>query len=120
KNHAAKEIGVDAPANPQDVLKQIDIQADAIAQNQIARIEHDSKNAYVNALNRGQSVTSALGEADAAAEDTIDTVTGDASSVLMAAGINQGRNAVFSKSAKDIYALQRSEILDSRTCDFCL
>lgn len=120
KNNAAKEINVAAPANPAETLKQIDIQADAIAAQQIARIEAESKIAYVDALNKGSSVTSALGEADLAAEDAIDTVTGDASSVLMSAYINQGRNAVFQKNSGDIYALQRSEVLDSRTCDFCL
>jgi hypothetical protein len=120
KNNAAKEINVAAPPNPIEMLRQIDIQADAIAAHQIARIEADSKIAYVNALNTGSSLTTALGEADAAAGETIDTVTGDASSVLMSAYINQGRNTVFANNAKDIYALQRSEILDSRTCGFCL
>lgn len=120
KNAAAKEINVPAPANPSEMLKQIDITSSAIAANQIAKIEADSKIAYVTALTQGSSVTSALGAADAAAADAIDTVTGDASDVLMAAGINQGRNTVFDLNSANIYALQRSEILDSRTCDFCL
>jgi hypothetical protein len=120
KNGAAAEINVPAPANPADILSQIDIQAEAIAAHQIAKIEADSKNAYVNALNRGKSITTALGEADVAAADAIDTMTGDASAVLMAAGINQGRNAVFSRNSGDIYALQRSEMLDERTCEFCI
>jgi hypothetical protein len=119
KNNAAKEIGVAAPANPTDMLNQIAIQADAIAAQHIAKIEADSKNAYVNALNHKASITAALGAADAAAQDTIDTVTSDASSVLMAGYINQGRNIVFGLNADNIYGLQRSEILDAQTCNFC-
>jgi phage gp29-like protein len=120
KNNAAKEIGVDAPANPAEMLRQIDIQSDAIADAQIARITTDSKNAYVQTLNKGLSLTAALGAADAAAAAAIDQLTSDASAILVAGYINHGRDTVFEKSAKDIYALQRSEILDARTCPYCL
>jgi hypothetical protein len=120
KNNAAKEIGADAPGNPADVLRQIDIQAAAIADQHISKITTDSKNAYVNALSKGQSLTVALAAADLAASDAIDTLTADASAVLMSGYINNGRSTVFDRNADDIYALQRSELLDRATCNFCL
>ncbi|OJW18783.1 MAG: hypothetical protein BGO51_15545 [Rhodospirillales bacterium 69-11] len=120
KANAAKEMGVEAPANPMDILRQIDIQADTIADKQIAEITGDSKNAYVQALNKGTSVTVALAAADAAAQAAIDALTSDASAILMAGYINHGRNTVFTNNAPDIHGLQRSEILDSHTCNFCL
>ena len=55
KNNAAKEIGADAPANPAEMLRQIDIQSAAIADAQIAEIMTDSKNAYVQALKRARA-----------------------------------------------------------------
>jgi len=120
KTNAAKEMGVEAPANPADILRQIDIQSDTIADKQIAEIVGDSKNAYVQALNKGTSIPVALAAADAAAQAAIDALTSDASAILMAGYINHGRNTVFTKNGDDIHALQRSEILDTTTCNFCL
>ena len=120
KTNAAKEMGVQAPANPADMLRQIDIQAATIAEQQIAEIVGTSKNAYVQALNKGESVTASLADADKAAEETIDTLTQDTGEILMAGYINHGRNTVFTKFGDNIYALQRSEVLDTRTCNFCL
>jgi len=120
KTNAAKELGVEAPANPADILRQIDIQSDTIADKQIAEIVGDSKNAYVQALNKGTSIPIALAAADAAAQAAIDALTSDASAILMSGYINHGRNTVFTKNGDDIHALQRSEILDTHTCNFCL
>jgi hypothetical protein len=78
------------------------------------------RNAYVQALNKGESTTAALAEADSAAADAIDTITEDTGQILMAGYINHGRNTVFTKFGDNIYALQRSEVLDTRTCNFCL
>jgi phage gp29-like protein len=120
KNNAAKELGVNAPANPSATLKQIDIQAAAIADMQIAEITTDSKNAYVQALSKGESTTASLAAADAAAAAAIDRLTGNTSSILMAGYVNHGRNVVFDLESESIHALQRSELLDATTCDYCL
>lgn len=120
KNNAAKELGVDAPPNPAATLRQIDIQAAAIADQQITEITGDSKTAYIEALNKGASTTQALAAADAAAAAAIDRVTRNASSILMAGHINYGRGVVFDRQGDKVYALQRSELLDLRTCNYCL
>jgi len=119
KNNAAKEIGTDAPANPAEMIRQIDIQSAAIADQQIAEIVNDSKNAYVEALNKGQSTTAALAAADAAAAAAIDRLAKDTKAILVSGYVNHGRDTVFDRNAEDIYALQRSELLDMRTCPYC-
>lgn len=119
KTNAAKEIGTDAPANPAEMLRQIDIQSAAIADQQIAEIVTDSKNAYVESLNKGQSTTAALAAADAAAAAAIDRLTSDARAILVSGYVNHGRDVVFDRNAADIYALQRSELLDMATCNYC-
>jgi hypothetical protein len=101
------------------MLRQIDIQSDAITTHQIAEIESDAKNAYVQALNKGESLAVALGAADAAAAAAIDALTTDASAILLAGYINHGRNEVFDQNSEDVHALQRSEILDEVTCPYC-
>lgn len=120
KTNAAKEIGVNAPADPAEALQQIDIQADAIAAEQLAKITNESKTAYVETLNRGLSITAALAAADAVAQEAIDTLIRDTSTILLAGYVNHGRNLVHEASAEKIYGLQRSELLDARTCNYCL
>lgn len=120
KTNAAKEIGKEAPTNPKYILDHIDIESDAIAQDHITRIVSASKQALTNATNRGQSVSAALAAADAAAEDVIDTLSRNTTSILTAGYINNARDEIFDRYADDVYALQRSELLDATTCNFCL
>ncbi len=120
KTNAAKEIKKDAPGNPSAILRQIDIQSDAIADAHIAEIVADAKNAMVNALSRGQSLSAALAAADLAAGEAIDLLARNTSNILTAGYINKGRDEVFDRLADDIHALQRSELLDAVTCNFCL
>jgi hypothetical protein len=120
KNNAAQEMGVNAPANPAAMLRQIDIQSDAIAQHQIAQIVGESKTALVEALNKGLSITAALAAADAVAQETIDGLVSDTTAILLSGYVNHGRGVTHDANDDKIYALQRSELLDSRTCNYCL
>jgi hypothetical protein len=102
------------------MLRQIDIQAAAIADQQIASIVTESKNAYVTSRNKGESKSVALAAADAAAAAAITDLTDDATGILMSGYINHGRNTVFDRNADDIHGLQRSELMDVSTCNYCL
>jgi hypothetical protein len=120
KTNGAKEIGKSAPANPQYIIDHIDIESDAIAQDHITKIVAESKQALTNAINRGQSVSVALAAADIAAETAINTLTRNTKEILTSSYINNGRDEIFDRFAPEVYALQRSELLDATTCNFCL
>lgn len=120
KTTASREMGVKVPPNPREVLSQIDIQADAIADQHISQITADAKNAMVTALSKGESNAVALAAADTAASDSIDELTSNTSSIVLSGSVNNGRSAAFDANSENIYALQRSEILDSATCNYCL
>lgn len=120
KVNAAVEMGVKSPANAKAILDQIDIQADAIAELHVAQITNEPKTKLVEALNKGESASAALAVADAAVAKKIADLTRNTSQIVMSGYINHGRNTVFEQNADDIYALQRSEVLDSRTCNYCL
>jgi hypothetical protein len=40
--------------------------------------------------------------------------------ILTSSYINNARDEIFDRYADDVYALQRSELLDATTCNFCL
>lgn len=120
KTNAALEMKVKAPPNDKRIIDAIDIQADAIAQQHIAEISNEATSKYAQALDKGESATVALAAADNAAKALIDELTSDTSAIAMAGSVNRGRDTTFTAHGDKIYALQRSEILDTRTCNYCL
>lgn len=121
KNNASREMGVKAPATPNDTLSTLDLMAETIATNHHYEIENEAKLALATGLTKfGEKEIKALALAAAAITGSTDSLVSDAAAVLVAATINQGRKLVFDKNQGKIHGLQRSEILDSVTCNFCL
>lgn len=120
KNNAAREMGVKAPASNADVLRSISISADAIADQHANEMLADAKTVLADKIASGASTSNTVGAIDAAIVKTIEAITRDTAAIVISGHINLGRRTVFETNAADIYALQRSEILDSVTCNFCL
>lgn len=120
KNSAAREMGVETPANSAEMLRNIDIAADTIAVSHAAKIEAEAKHTLIAELNKQSTVATTVGAIDAAVAKVIDKVTNDMSVTMVGSYINNGRGTTFDKYPTKIYALQRSEILDRQTCNFCL
>ncbi len=120
KNNAAREMGVKAPADNADVLRSISIGADTIAAKHAQAITDQAKTVLADKMAKGESTSNIVGAMDTAIVKVIDKVTRDTASIVIAGHINLGRKTVFDKNQSKIYALQRSEILDQKTCNFCL
>lgn len=126
KNNAATEMDVNTPPNASDTLASIDLLADTIAWKAASDIEAQAKISAVNGMkkmsekNAFASVIQVVGQIDEAIEEVITKVVSTAAGLVINQAINMGRKDVFDRNADQIYALQRSEILDEVTCDFCL
>jgi hypothetical protein len=120
KNNVAKEMNVQAPADPNDLLGNYDVLADTIAEKQMLDIKYKAKQGLVEGLGKGVPVAQVIGDIDKAIEEQIKKTAVDTGSIIVGEAINQGRDTVFTKYRSKIYALQRSELLDSKTCNYCL
>lgn len=127
KNNASAEMGVPTPPNTATTLQSIDLLADTIAWKAAIDIETKAKTSAVNGLKKMsdktakfKSVIQVVGLIDAALDTTIEKVVTTAAGLIINQAINMGRKDTFNRNADKIYALQRSEILDQDTCDFCL
>jgi hypothetical protein len=120
KNAAAKEMNVQAPANPQQMLAIIDEEADAIAKAHANQLTKTAKQGLFEGLKKQAALNALMGELHDKMTKEIARLTGDTGSIVTGGYLNHGRNTVFDAYADDIYALQRSEILDLRTCNYCL
>lgn len=120
KNNAAREMGKSAPADDKVILSNIDILASEVADNHAAQLQYEAKRAVVEGTAKGATVAATIGAADAVIDAKIEKLVRDTGSIVVGGYINQGRRTVFTKYEDDIHALQRSEILDLKTCNYCL
>lgn len=120
KTSAASEMGKAIPATTPEQKAMIDMQSTAIADSHVTTFDEKAKIAAVNALTNGQTVAVAVAAADVAAEEAIAKLVDDTAKIVVSGYINNGRNYVFDTYQEDAYALQRSELLDSATCNYCL
>ena len=120
KNAAAKEMNVQAPSNPQQMLTIIDEEVDLIAKAHASQLTKMAKQGLLDGLKKQAALNVLMGELHEQMTRQIEKLTGDTSGIVAGGYLNQGRNTVFEAYADDIYALQRSEILDVRTCNYCL
>ena len=120
KVNAANEMGVDASANTATSLAEIDLLADTIANKAATDIETKAKLSTANALRKDSNTLQAVGAIDATLEEAILKSIDNASGLIIGQSMNIGRNDTFERNTAMIHALQRSEILDNVTCDFCL
>lgn len=120
KNNAAREMGVKPPASNKDALKSIALASDSIAKDHAQKLTREAKQIISDHIANGESAGKTIGAVEAAMAKAIEKVTRDTASIVIAGNINVGRKTVFDANEEKIYALQRSEILDTRTCNFCL
>ncbi len=120
KAKAAAEMGIVPPANAAASMQQIDLLADTIANKLASDIETKAKISAVNGLKTDVSTLQVMGAIDLALEEAIKKGVDSAASIIIGQGINTGRNDVFYRNKDKIHGLQRSEILDEVTCNFCL
>lgn len=120
KNNAAREMGVKAPASNADVLRSINLAADTVAAKHAEEVVSEAKTVLADKMAKGASTANTIGAIDAAIVKTIDAMTRDTAAIVISGHINLGRRTVFESNPAKIYALQRSEILDSHTCNYCL
>lgn len=127
KNNAAREIGEEAPSNNPETIRQLDLTTDAIVDGHLTQLTTKAKTAIVEAIRKpedkadfAENKTRAIGALGAVLTKAIDGLVRDSAAIVMAGFLNYGRNDVFTAYEDKIYALQRSEILDVATCNYCL
>lgn len=120
KNAAAKEMDVQAPPNPQQMLAIIDTEADAIATKHAQQLTSSAKQGLLEAMKKQAELNALIGALHEKMTSEIARLTGETGSIVAGGYLNQGRNTVFDAYEDRIYALQRSEILDTVTCNYCL
>lgn len=120
KNSVASEMDIPVPPTTASSAASIDLMADTIANKAASDVSANAKMATANSMKPNISALQAAGAIDAAIETAITKTVETTAGLIVGQAMNIGRNDVFQRNTNMIHALQRSEILDSETCSFCL
>ena len=120
KETVANEMSKDTPPTPKHISRNIDIIAGSIASKHMSEIAGEAKMRAAQAIAAGDNKTKTLGDMSEKMDEMIDNLNRHTSDIAVAGFINNGRRETMERNMDDIFALQRSEILDRRTCNFCL
>jgi hypothetical protein len=120
KNAVAAEMKITSPATPQTDIDRLEANANIIMADHANKISTKTKMKAMDSVAKGVTTAKALERVGIKFDEAIEELSQQTSSVIVGGSINQGRRATQFSRKGDIYALQRSELLDDRTCMFCM
>lgn len=120
KKTAAKELDVDRPANSAKENSIINYDAEFYANQLADNIETQAKEAAKNGYTKEIAIAAVIANLLKKSFDTAANGISNISGTVVGQNINRGRWSVFSRNATLISGYQRSEILDSKTCNICM
>lgn len=117
---AAHEMKKEPPLSPASSLQDMSKSADNLVMIMGDGLLKAGKLALLLGLQQKKSMTETLNHITKAIKREARSIIFNVPAISVNGAINQGRRASFDFYQKDIYALQRSEILDKVTCNYCM
>ena len=117
---AANEMKKAPPPTPSAASKNMWRSADNLKNVMSNDLMKAAKLALLGGLQQGMSNRQILSNVMKAVRREVGETEFNVPAIAVNGAINQGRRVTFDVYKNDIYALQRSEILDSVTCNFCV
>lgn len=120
KLSAANELDINAPRTGDEMIKMITTHASVMADMITDDMLNQAKLTTLGHIQQNTPVDDALLALENVLTDQLVRSAGLTASAATVGGINLGRDSVFDANGDDIFSLQRSELLDSRICNYCL
>jgi hypothetical protein len=120
KNTVASEMNVAPSQSPKEDMDRLMTQASIISDDHENRALIKAKIKAIDSIAKATEIGKAMSNVEKALTDSIEGLGKQTSGVLTTSALNQGRRFTQKENEVAIYAIQRSELLDETTCDFCL
>lgn len=120
KRKAANEIGVSVPETPSVDVRVRNARIEQAIDDRAQDIEKNMRNKGLDLARKGVGAAAAAFALRKAFDKASDIHNQQLVGRSVATNVNAGRSLTFDKNQDQISALQRSEILDERTCAMCL
>lgn len=120
KTGVSKELGVDRPNTPLKDTSLMSLDIDDLSREYVFELERHAKGLAKDALSAGASAESIVSVVSQKTKDHASRMISNISGTVVGQYVNRGRNRVIFDNLIKTVSLQRSEVLDSRTCPMCL
>ena len=120
KATAAQEIKESIPTTSKFTKKVIDAKIDLALDGQASALEAAIKGRLVDLMNNDVGKAAAISEIERMFDDITDADIQQIIGRTVVDFFDEGRALTFEKNREKIHALQRSEILDDKTCTMCM
>jgi hypothetical protein len=120
KNAAAAEMKVEPPASAKEDMERMSAQASVMVDDHEIKVLTKTKMSALDSMGKGVAVAEAVGKLTKTMDEAMEELSKKTASIIAGGSINQGRRLTQNDNKNNIYALQRSELLDERTCNFCM
>ena len=120
KATAAKEVGISIPASNNATKQATALRVELMMAKRKADIENTLKNSLINIIQSGVGTKPALLELEGVVDKLLQQSNTAIKGSLVIEAFDSGRDGVFERARASIHGLQRSEILDTKTCNMCL
>lgn len=120
KTTASDELKVERPVTPTKTTQVMNFESSELADDFANSIESQVKQIAKEGIAHDIQTTAVVAAIATAAIAKADNLTKGIAGQVIGQNINRGRTTVFDKNKTMIKAFQRSEILDNRTCPFCV
>lgn len=119
KNTASAEMKIITPSTPIEEVDRLKVSSEIITGDHENKIMTSSKIEAINDISKGKSTSETMKLVKATMITKASELAKQTGSIIAGGMINDGRRLAQQGNKKNIYALQRSELLDDRTCNFC-
>lgn len=120
KRGASKEMGKPFPETPEADQQRIELLANTIVDMHESEILKGMKLTAIKELRNGKKPEQVVNTIAVELGRLTDRLSYNTAIATVGGSYNEGRMAAFLANEENIYALQRSEILDGRVCNYCL
>ena len=120
KNGVAAEMKVTPPANPKDEMERLRAQASVMVDDHEIKVLTKTKMAALDSMAKKATAIEVVARVGKTMDQAIIELSQTTASIITGGSFNQGRRLTQFSNKGKIYAFQRSELLDDRTCMFCM
>ena len=120
KATAAKEVGISIPPSNNAAKQATALRVELLMAKRKSEIENALKNSLITIIQSGVGTKPALLELEGVVDKLLKQSNTAIKGSVIVDAFDAGRDGVFERARADIHGLQRSEVLDTKTCNMCL
>jgi hypothetical protein len=120
KRTAANELDIALPSTPKTATAVRNAKVDLLMDKRAEAITGIVKSGTLTAISAGIGATAAIHAIKQGLDSKLNNINRQVSGKVAVGSLNNGRSLVFDSNRPIIHGLQRSELLDFKTCSMCL